>query len=83
MDDLAYLGIAEAGRRFRSRQLSPTQLAHALLERIERLDPQYNAFLLVTAERAIAQAEQAERELARGQDRGPFHGIPYALKDIF
>ncbi len=82
MDDLAWLGIAEAGRRFRSRDLSPLELARALLERIERLDPEYHAFLLVTAEHALAQAEQAGREFAQQIDRGPFHGIPYALKDI-
>ncbi len=82
MDDLAWLGIAEAGRRFRSGELTPAALARALLERIERLDPQYNTFLRVTADRALAQAEQAGKELAQHIDRGPLHGIPYALKDI-
>lgn len=82
MHDLAWLGIAETGRRFRSGELSPVELTRALLKRIERLDPEYHAFLLVTADRAFAQAEQAGRELAQQADRGPFHGIPYALKDI-
>jgi len=82
VDDLAWLGIAEAGRRFRSGELSPTSLTRALLERIGRLDKHCNAFLLVTADRALAQAEQAGRELAQGRDRGPLQGIPYALKDI-
>lgn len=82
MTDLAWLGIAEAGRRFRSGELSPLELVRALVESIERLDPDCHAFLLVTADRAFAQAEQAGRELAQQADRGPFHGIPYALKDI-
>jgi len=82
LSDLAYLGIAEAGRRFRRRELSPIELTRALLERIGQLDSRCNAFLRVTPEQAISQARQAEAELVAGRDRGPMHGIPYALKDI-
>ena len=81
-DDLAYLGIAEAGRRFRRGVLSPVDLTRALLARIEQLEPAYHAFILVTPESAQAQAAKAATELASGLDRGPMHGIPYALKDI-
>lgn len=81
-DDLAWLGVAEAGRLFRAGSLSPVELTRALLSRVERLEPALHAFILVTPERALAQAEQAARELASGTDRGPLHGIPYALKDI-
>jgi len=80
--DEVWLGIAEAGRLFRSGELSPVALTRKLLERIERLDPLCNAFLLRTPELALAQARQAGEELAGGLDRGPMHGIPYALKDI-
>ena len=80
--DLAFLGIAEAGRRFRRGELSPPAYAEALLARIARLNPALNAFLLVTGERALAEASRAGEELAAGRDRGPMHGIPYALKDI-
>jgi Asp-tRNA(Asn)/Glu-tRNA(Gln) amidotransferase A subunit family amidase len=53
-----------------------------LLERIERLDPRFNAFLHVPRDTALAQAAAAEKEMAAGHFRGPLHGIPYALKDI-
>jgi aspartyl-tRNA(Asn)/glutamyl-tRNA(Gln) amidotransferase subunit A len=79
---LAWLGIADAGRLFRRRELSPVELARALLDRIERLDSGCNAFLQVTREVALAQAAAAEKEMAGGRFRGPLHGIPYALKDI-
>lgn len=82
MEDLAHLGIAELGRRFRAKELSPSELTRALLERIERLDPRLNAFILVTPERALEQAARAGVELSKGIDRGPLHGIAYALKDI-
>jgi aspartyl-tRNA(Asn)/glutamyl-tRNA(Gln) amidotransferase subunit A len=58
------------------------ELAHALLERIERLDPRCNAFLRVMSESALAQAAAAEKEMMAGRIRGTLHGIPYALKDI-
>jgi len=80
--DEAWLGIADAGRLFRSRDLSPVQLTQRLLERIARLDGRCNAFLAVTGELALSQARQAEAELAAGNDRGPLQGIPFALKDI-
>ena len=57
-------------------------LVESLLDRIARLDPKLNAFLLVTRDLALAQARRAQDELASGRDRGPMHGIPYALKDI-
>jgi aspartyl-tRNA(Asn)/glutamyl-tRNA(Gln) amidotransferase subunit A len=79
---LAWLGIADAGRLFRSGELSPVELVRHLLERIERLDPRCNAFLHVTRDAALAQATAAEKEMAAGHFRGPLHGIPYALKDI-
>jgi aspartyl-tRNA(Asn)/glutamyl-tRNA(Gln) amidotransferase subunit A len=58
-------------------------LTEAALARIASHDPQLNAFVLVTAERAMADANRADAELAAGQDRGPMHGIPHALKDIY
>lgn len=75
--------IAEAARLIATRQLSPVELTEALLARIETFDPQLNAFLLPTPDLALAQARQAEAEIAAGGHRGPLHGIPFALKDIF
>ena len=82
MSGLAYLGIAEAAELIRSKKLSPLEYAKALLARIERFDSRYNAFIMMTAELALNAARDAEAEIARGHWRGPFHGIPFALKDI-
>jgi aspartyl-tRNA(Asn)/glutamyl-tRNA(Gln) amidotransferase subunit A len=77
------LSIAEAGRRLRDGALSSTALTQDALARIASLDPLLHAFVLVTAERALADADRADRELKSGVDRGPMHGVPYALKDIY
>ena len=83
MTDLAYLTIADAGKLIRARKLSPVEYTEALLERLTALDPTYHAFIAVTADIARKDARAAEAEIARGHVRGPMHGIPYALKDIF
>ena len=75
--------IAEAAQRIRTRTLSPVELTQALLDRIEIVDPLINAFLTVTGDLALAQAREAEREIMAGQYRGPLHGIPIGLKDIY
>ncbi len=82
-DALCFLGGAELGRRIARREVSPVEVARAHLARIERLEPKLNAFLAVTADRALAAAAAAERELAAGAGRGPLHGVPMALKDLF
>src|SRR5260370_41543949 len=82
-DDLAFLTIAEAAGLIERKQLSPVELTTALIRRTEALDPQLNAYLLPTTERALGQARQAEQEIAAGKYRGPMHGIPFALKDIY
>ena len=78
-----YPTVAQAGRLFRLGKLSPVETTTACLERIMALEPTLHAFIEVTADRALAEAKQAEQELASGRDRGPFHGIPYGLKDIY
>jgi aspartyl-tRNA(Asn)/glutamyl-tRNA(Gln) amidotransferase subunit A len=83
MSDLAFITIADASRLIRARKLSPVELTKALLARIAALDGIYHAYIAVTAEVALAQAEAAEAEIAAGAWRGPMHGVPYALKDIF
>jgi aspartyl-tRNA(Asn)/glutamyl-tRNA(Gln) amidotransferase subunit A len=80
--DLLFASIPEIGALYRSGNLSPVELTRLCLERTEALDPVLNAFITVTAEQAMLQAEQAERELHSGHDRGPLHGIPIALKDL-
>jgi aspartyl-tRNA(Asn)/glutamyl-tRNA(Gln) amidotransferase subunit A len=81
--ELHWLTIADAARLIESRRLSPLELTDALLARIDALDPQLNAFLLPTPERARGQAKAAEREIMAGRYRGPLHGIPFGLKDIY
>jgi aspartyl-tRNA(Asn)/glutamyl-tRNA(Gln) amidotransferase subunit A len=81
-DDLAFLGIAEAAGLIRAKKLSPVEYVSALLARIERHDGKLNAFIALTPERALTAARAAEAEIAACHWRGPFHGMPYALKDI-
>jgi aspartyl-tRNA(Asn)/glutamyl-tRNA(Gln) amidotransferase subunit A len=83
MTPLHDLTIAEAGRLIQDRSLSPVELTRAFLDRIEKLDPRLNAYITVTADLALRQAARAEAELVAGQRRGPLHGIPIALKDLF
>jgi aspartyl-tRNA(Asn)/glutamyl-tRNA(Gln) amidotransferase subunit A len=82
-DELAFLTIAEASRLIEQKKLSPVELTTALIRRTQAIDPQLNTYLLLTAERALDQARQAEREIAAGNYRGPMHGIPFGLKDIY
>lgn len=79
--DLVTAGVLELGRMIRTGETSPVEITKACLSRIERIDSKLNSFITVTAEAALAQAAAVEAELAAGLDRGPFHGIPYALKD--
>src|SRR5664280_1770958 len=76
------LTLTEAAQQIRTRQLSPVELTHACLARIERLNPALNAFITVTAETALEQSRQAEAEIMTGHWRGPLHGIPIGLKDL-
>jgi aspartyl-tRNA(Asn)/glutamyl-tRNA(Gln) amidotransferase subunit A len=81
--DLAFMTIAEAARRIENKELSPVELTTAVIHRAEALDPQLNAYLLPSFERALDQARAAEREIAGGRYRGPMHGVPFGLKDIY
>jgi aspartyl-tRNA(Asn)/glutamyl-tRNA(Gln) amidotransferase subunit A len=80
---MSTLTIAEAAKQIAAKQLSPVELAKTQLERIRRLDPQLHAFLLVTEERALADAKAAEARQMSGSLRGPLDGIPIAHKDIY
>ena len=82
MSDFAYLTVAEAAGLLREKKISPVEYATALIDRIERHDDKLDAFLRFTPELALEDARRAESEIARGAWRGPFHGVPYGLKDI-
>lgn len=77
------LSIAEAGAALRAGSLTSVALTQSALARIAAIDPQINAFITLTAERALADAQQADADFARGIDKGPLQGIPYGLKDIY
>lgn len=81
--ELHTLGVLEAARLIAGKSLSCVELTQHYLERIDAFEPQLNAFATVTHDVALAQAQQAEAELLSGQYRGPLHGVPVAVKDIF
>lgn len=79
----AALNIEQAGRKLRAGEVSAVELAHESLRTIHEQQPRLNAFITITGDLALQQARQADAELVQGLDRGPLHGIPYALKDVF
>ena len=83
MSDPAQLSIKDAAVLLRRRELSSLELTEACLTRIAEREPELNAFIAVTADTARTVARLADRELGGGRDRGPLHGIPVALKDLF
>lgn len=83
MNNLGRHGIAELGKALREGKLSCVALAESVLSDIKARNPYLNAFVLILEERALKEAQQAQTELDNGLDRGPLHGIPYAVKGIF
>jgi len=75
--------IEEAAAKLRAREASAVELAEESLRRIREAQAPFNAFITITDDLALEQARRADQELTRGVDRGPLHGIPYALKDLF
>jgi aspartyl-tRNA(Asn)/glutamyl-tRNA(Gln) amidotransferase subunit A len=82
-DDLAKLTLRDAADLVRKKKVSPVELTKACLTRIDRANPALNCFITITADSALQQAREAETEIAGGKWRGPLHGIPIALKDLF
>jgi len=80
---MALQTIDSLARRLRAGEVTARQLVEECLHTIETRNPQLNAFILVCAETARQQADEADRALRTGADRGPLHGIPISLKDIF
>ena len=79
-EDVLFAGAVRQAEMIRAGEVSPTELLDAHLDRIERLEPRINAFRVVLAERARAEAQQAEARLKEGEER-PLLGVPIALKD--
>lgn len=82
-DALWRLTIAEAADLVRTRRLSPVELTEALIARTATFDGQIHAYITPTPERALESARAAEAEIVAGRYRGPLHGIPFGLKDIY
>jgi aspartyl-tRNA(Asn)/glutamyl-tRNA(Gln) amidotransferase subunit A len=81
--DLCFLTISEASALLRARSISPVDLARACFDRIKELDGQLNAFIRPLEQQAMADAKRAEAEISGGGWKGPLHGIPIGLKDIY
>ena len=77
------LGVAGAAQQIRDRGLSPVSLAQSLLDRIDALDPALNAWVTIDREEVLTTARGLEEELTEKGPRGPIHGVPVGLKDIF
>ena len=80
-EDLAFAGALELRSLIAGKEVSPVEVAEMYLSRIERLDPQLNSYLTVTADEALRAARAAEDAVMRGDSLGPLHGIPVSIKD--
>jgi aspartyl-tRNA(Asn)/glutamyl-tRNA(Gln) amidotransferase subunit A len=81
-DELLTFDVSALSEKIRARQISPVEVTEAYLNRIETTDARLGAYITVIPDRARAAARTAENEIASGGWRGPFHGIPIALKDL-
>ncbi len=84
MDEHVLAGsIDDLGAGLRNETFTSRELTEASLERLETVGEELNAVVTLTRERALSEADHADRELEAGEDRGPLHGIPYGAKDLF
>ncbi|HEX3131939.1 MAG TPA: amidase [Thermoanaerobaculia bacterium] len=81
-EELPFLSVTQLGKLLRAGKVTSVGLTKMYLERLRKLDPVLHAVITYTEERAMEQAERADRELAAGKDRGPLHGIPWGAKDL-
>lgn len=79
----AYTSVTEVSDLLRQKKVSPVELVTDCLERTERLNPELNAFITVTADQALQDAKDAERDINSGNWKGPLHSVPVAVKDFF
>ncbi len=81
-EDIAFASVTQLSRWIVRRKLTSERLTRIYLERIERFNPKLRCVITVTRELALAQAKQADEEIAAGKYRGPLHGIPWGTKDL-
>jgi Asp-tRNA(Asn)/Glu-tRNA(Gln) amidotransferase A subunit family amidase len=82
IEDLAFASVRELGELVRTKKVSSAALTDMYLARLKRYDPVLKFVITLTEDRARAQAEQADAEIARGKYRGPLHGLPWGAKDL-
>lgn len=82
MDDIVYDSIAQIAAQIRKGEISPVELIKITLQAIDQCEPRLNAFITVFREESLERAREAEAEIRNGNDLGPLHGMPIALKDI-
>ena len=82
-EDIAFASLAQLGNWLRKTSLTSVQLTRIYLDRIEKYGKKLESFVTVTPALALKQAAQADLDLAAGRDKGPLHGIPYGVKDLF
>src|ERR1051326_650532 len=81
--DLTFASISELSELIRNKKISPVEVTRATLDRIEKLNPKLNAYITVTRDLALKSAQDAEGEIQLKKWRGPLHGVPIAVKDLF
>lgn len=81
-DDLAFFRVAELAQLLKAQKVTSVELTQFFLDRLRRYGDTLHCVITLTEELAMAQATRADEEIARGQYRGPLHGIPYGVKDL-
>jgi aspartyl-tRNA(Asn)/glutamyl-tRNA(Gln) amidotransferase subunit A len=82
-EDLRFASISELARRIGRREISPVELAEATIKQARAANERLNCFITILGEEALAAAREAEQELAAGRARGPLHGVPFSVKDLY
>ena len=82
-DELTAASVAELAARIKTKDVSPVEVAEAYISRADAIEPRIGAFITRTTEQALEQARQAEAEIVAGGYRGPLHGVPVGVKDIY
>ena len=84
MDDIeiCYMSVVQMADAIKTKRLSPVEIMDAVLQRIERLNPEVNAYCTLVAESARQRAKEAEGAVMRGEELGRLHGIPVSIKDL-
>ncbi len=83
LNDLAYYSISDLGHLIKTRQITSVELTQYYLNRLYKFDPKLHCVITYTEDRALRQARAMDDEIASGRYRGPLHGIPYGIKDLF